>query len=161
MPMAGYHTVKLTSPISLSAGQRFSVVVKYTTSTYRYPLVAEYALAGYSSKATASRGQSYISSNGISWTDLTTYKSTANICIKAFTSVVTNNPPQTPSQPQGPTSSKRGVTCSYTTSTTDPDGDIFQTCSEFIVLPVLKTMQPAFDLHILHCQVIQAGSYIV
>lgn len=123
MPMAGYHTVKLTSPISLSAGQRFSVVVKYTTSTYRYPLVAEYALAGYSSKATASRGQSYISSNGISWTDLTTYKSTANICIKAFTSVVTNNPPQTPSQPQGPTSSKRGVTCSYTTSTTDPDGD--------------------------------------
>ena len=43
MPMAGYHTVKLTTPVSLSAGQRFSVVIKFTTSSYRYPLAAEYA----------------------------------------------------------------------------------------------------------------------
>jgi C1A family cysteine protease len=83
--LPGYHTVKLTSPISLSAGQRFSVVVKFTTSSYGFPLVIEKAVSGYSSAATASPGQSYYSHDGSGWTDLTTYNSTANSCIKAFT----------------------------------------------------------------------------
>jgi len=37
--------------------------------------------------------------------------------------VVTNNPPNTPSKPSGPTSVTEGVTYDYTISTTDPDGD--------------------------------------
>lgn len=126
MPMAGYHTVQLESPVALSAGQRFSVVIKFTTSRYRYPIVVEYAIPGYSSGATASPGQSYISPTGSSWTDITTSKSTANVCIKAFTSPSgdINLPPASPILPDGPAYGKRRVEYSYTTSTIpDPDGD--------------------------------------
>ncbi len=86
MPQVGYHTVRLASPVPLSAGQRFSVVVKFTTSGYDYPLAFEYALPGWSSKATASSGQSYISPDGSKWEDITIYFPTGNFCIKAFTS---------------------------------------------------------------------------
>jgi C1A family cysteine protease len=82
---AGYHTVILTSPVSLTAGQKFSVVVKLQTPGYNYPVPFEYSYPGYSSSATASAGQSYISSNGTSWTDLTSEEATANACLKAFT----------------------------------------------------------------------------
>jgi len=85
MPLAGYHTVKLASPVPLSAGQSFSVVVKLTTTGYGFPLVHEYSVPGYSSGATASPGQSYSSPDGSTWEDLTIYEPTANLCIKAFT----------------------------------------------------------------------------
>jgi len=38
MPLPGYHTVKLASPVPLSSGQRFSVVVKLTSSGYVNPM---------------------------------------------------------------------------------------------------------------------------
>ena len=93
MPLVGYHTVKLASPVPLSAGQRFSVVVKFNTSGYIFPLAVEYALSGYSSGATASSGQSYTSSTGSAWQDITTYDSTMNVCIKAFSAPTVITPP--------------------------------------------------------------------
>ena len=86
IPFPGYHTVKLASPVPLSAGQRFSVVVKFITSEYYGPLAFENATEGYSSEANASPGQSYVSLDGISWYDITAvFDPTANLCIKAFT----------------------------------------------------------------------------
>ncbi len=82
---AGYVTVPLTSSVSLTSGQKFSVVVKLTTSNYNYPIPVEVPVSGYSSAATASSGQSYISSNGTSWSDLTKSYSKGNVCLKAFT----------------------------------------------------------------------------
>jgi C1A family cysteine protease len=90
MSCPGYHTVKLASPVALNAGQRFSVVVKFVTLSYHYPVAAEYAISGYSSGATASPGQSYMSSSGTSWRDTTTTNSTMNVCIKAFTQGATS-----------------------------------------------------------------------
>jgi len=87
----GYHTISLDSAVSLSSGSSFSVVVKFTTSGYNYPIPIEYAVADYSSAATASAGQSYISSDGSTWEDLTSHSSTANNCIKAF--AVSSSPP--------------------------------------------------------------------
>jgi len=81
---AGYYTITLSSPIALNAGETFSAVVKFTTPSYNYPVPVEYALAGYSSQATASPGQSFVSSDGSTWTDTTDYDSTMNVCIKAF-----------------------------------------------------------------------------
>jgi len=81
---AGYQTVGLDSPVDVTAGQVFSVVVKLTTPGYNYPIPAETAISGYSSGANASPGQSYISSNGSSWTDFTSVSSKGNVCIKAF-----------------------------------------------------------------------------
>lgn len=90
IPNAGYNTILLDSQISLTSGQKFSVVVKLTTPGYNYPIPIEYAYSGYSSGATSSPGQSFVSSNGTSWQDITTWNSTANVCIKAFSSNISS-----------------------------------------------------------------------
>ncbi|MDD1716246.1 MAG: lectin like domain-containing protein, partial [Methanolinea sp.] len=82
---AGYHTIPLQSSVPLKKGQKFSVVVKLTTPGYSYPVAVEYPYSGYSTKATASSGQSYVSSDGAEWDDLTTILANTNVCLKAFT----------------------------------------------------------------------------
>ena len=52
------------------AGQKFSVVVKFTTPGYNYPVATEMRLTGYSDGAVAHTGESLLSSNGSTWTDL-------------------------------------------------------------------------------------------
>lgn len=81
---AGYHTIPLTSAVQLTAGQKFSVAVKLTTPGYGYPIPLERPIGGYASP-TASPGQSYMSSNGNVWTDVTNNYSNSNVCLKAFT----------------------------------------------------------------------------
>ena len=83
--MPGYHTVVLDSPINLKAGERFSVAVRARSPGWNFPIAIEYPISGYSGSATASAGQSYISSDGGSWQDLTTSQPNTNVCIKAFT----------------------------------------------------------------------------
>ena len=84
-PYPGYFTAALDSPVSLTAGQLFSVVVKYENTTYGYPVAAEALVAGYSSGASAGAGESYLSSGGTSWYDLGAGQN-CNINIKAFVS---------------------------------------------------------------------------
>jgi C1A family cysteine protease len=83
----GYHTVPLTSPLALTAGQGFFVAVRLTTPGYTFPIPIEMPFAGYSSAATASAGQSYISSTGLSgsWADITSSYGNTSVCLKAFT----------------------------------------------------------------------------
>ena len=92
LAVPGYHTVSLPTPVALSNGQTFVVFVKITTPGWNYPIPLETPVnkGGYSYSGTASAtpGQSYVSSSGSSWTDLTTFNgdSEANVCLKAFTS---------------------------------------------------------------------------
>ena len=93
---AGYHTVELADEVSLGEGERFSVVVGLTTPGYGYPVPVEARIDGYSDGARAEAGESYISSDGRSWTDLTLWDGIAdeeigpfspreaNVCLKAF-----------------------------------------------------------------------------
>lgn len=81
----GYHTISLPSSVPLTAGHRFSVVVKLTTPGFNYPIPVEEPYSGYSSGARASAGQSYISINGAYWSDLTSQYPNCNVCLKAFT----------------------------------------------------------------------------
>lgn len=91
---AGYYTVDLPAGISLSDGQRFSVVIQFTTPNYLFPLAVEYAISGYSSTATASPGQSFVSDGGTNWEDLTSFLTpTANVCIDAFSNRATLQSP--------------------------------------------------------------------
>ena len=85
IPYAGYHTVPLDSGgVPLTTGTKFSVIVQLTTPGYNYPIPVEYPYPGYCSAARAQSGQSYISSNGTTWTDFTTAEPNGNVCIKAF-----------------------------------------------------------------------------
>jgi hypothetical protein len=93
IPNAGYHTVPLNSGVQLNAGQTFSVVMELTNPTYKYPIAVEMPVSGYSSQATANELESFVSSDGNTWTDLTTEPgySNTNVCIKAFTDPQTDS----------------------------------------------------------------------
>ncbi len=91
----GYHTVKLSTPVKLTAGRTFYVIVKLDTpdvgGEQAYDIAMERPLPDYSSKATALAGQSYLSRNGQDWKDLTTPESEGgwgvtdtNVCLKAY-----------------------------------------------------------------------------
>jgi len=82
---AGYHTVTVSPGVSLKPGDKFSVVVKLTNPSYDYYAAVESPNYGGASKANASAGQSYYSTTGAAWTDLTTILIKTNACIKAFT----------------------------------------------------------------------------
>jgi len=86
--VAGYHTVALNSPIPLPPGQNFCVVMELTTPGLNYPIPIEFPHAGSSSQATASPGQSYISNDGSSWVDITSYYANTNVCLKAYTLII-------------------------------------------------------------------------
>lgn len=78
----GYQIVPIT-PVAVTPGQLFSVVIKLTTPGYGWPIPMERPVSNYSSTATASAGQSYYSSNGTGWTDLTASYANTNVALKA------------------------------------------------------------------------------
>lgn len=88
--MPGYHTIPINNQAPLIKDQNFSVVVRLTTPNYYYPVPIEKQLQKYSSQAKAAQGQSYVSKDGVSWSDLTTLPDNANtnVCLKAFTTGV-------------------------------------------------------------------------
>ena len=99
-PLPGYHTVPLGSSVSLRAGQRFSVVVKFTASGGT-PIPTEAPVIPpivFSSQARANVGESYYHADnadwqkGSTWTDMTSYQANTNICIKAFATTATTGP---------------------------------------------------------------------
>ena len=93
--LPGYHTVTLTTPVALTSGHKFSLVVRLQTPGYSYQIPIESRIPGYSSTATSHTGESYFSSSGTTWTDLTTYYPNENVCLKGFTTTGTppaNNP---------------------------------------------------------------------
>jgi C1A family cysteine protease len=103
----GYHTIVLSTPVRLEKGERFSVIVKLTTPGYKFPVAIEYPLQGYSSGASAMSGQSYVSTSGTMWTELSSLYPNSNVCLKAFTTQVsgssTPSPTSTPAATRTPT----------------------------------------------------------
>ncbi len=87
----GFYTVDLPSVVSVAAGQWFSVVVKFTTPGYPYPVATEDKYPAYSMGATAASGQSFMNpdgSIGVAWEDISAdATSRYNCCIKAYTAI--------------------------------------------------------------------------
>ncbi|MBF8982534.1 hypothetical protein IZY60_03180 [Lutibacter sp. B2] len=80
----GYHTISLND-IALDPNEKFAVIVKLTTKGSKDPISIESPKGEFSSKAKANENESFISSNGENWTDLTTREANTNVCLKAFT----------------------------------------------------------------------------
>ncbi|MEQ8155637.1 MAG: lectin like domain-containing protein, partial [Clostridiaceae bacterium] len=87
--LPGYHTIKLNSTETLTAGKNFAVIVKLTTPGYGYPIPVERSIPGYSDAASSNSGESFCSSDSFgastSWEDIHSVDSSANVCLKAFT----------------------------------------------------------------------------
>ncbi|ADU27894.1 peptidase C1A papain [Ethanoligenens harbinense YUAN-3] len=100
---AGYHTAALSNQVALTSGKQFAVEVEFVGQGGVIPI--EGPVSGYSSQATASSGQSFVSDNGTDWEDTTAIdlaaaqdpssgsaqfiqsgsNSNLNVCLKAFT----------------------------------------------------------------------------
>ena len=81
---AGYTTIRI-NPQQIPRGAYFAPIIKFTTTGYNYPIPVEAPIWGYSSRARAAGGQSYISYDGYNWMDLTNQMANTNVCVKAFT----------------------------------------------------------------------------
>ncbi|MCP5103195.1 MAG: hypothetical protein GY950_07450 [bacterium] len=89
----GYYTVKLDTPVPLEQDESFSVVIRFENAGRDSPVPIEACIPDYSSQAAANGGESFISSDGRLWQDLTLSHPGANVCIKAFTAYVPTAPP--------------------------------------------------------------------
>lgn len=80
----GYHTVSLNSPLALTSGQKFSVIIKITGSV-SYPFCLE-VFTGDELHITQTLQQSFVSAGG-GWFDINAGEEpwNANLCIRAFT----------------------------------------------------------------------------
>jgi hypothetical protein len=130
----GYHTIPLSQPVGVAQGETFSVVVKLTTPGYQYPVALEYPYAGYSSRASAKSGESFVSNDGISWTDITTVYPNSNVCLKSFSSQPGQASPRA-SSTTVPTASPTPIPPSMTSDTTPPSITISSPGSYSIISP--------------------------
>ncbi len=90
IPFVGYGAVPLSTPITLN-GTQFSVIVKFTTPGYYYPLpiqTNDYPNYEYS---TIDAGKTFISNNiNGPWRDLSVYSEKPIVSIKVETDTITN-----------------------------------------------------------------------
>ena len=81
----GYKTISFDNYVPLNLGQIFSVVVKITSPGILSPVAYEYPLGNYSSRANASFGEGFISSDGVTRSEEHTSELQSSVCLKAFT----------------------------------------------------------------------------
>jgi C1A family cysteine protease len=87
LAVGGYHTVRLEQPVAVRAGEPFVVAVRAVTPGWTQPVPVEAPSSLISPRARP--GQSFVSGDGSSWSDLTAVRtrsglSRANVCLKAF-----------------------------------------------------------------------------
>ena len=66
---AGYYSIALDLPVSVSAGQPYTIAVKMTTTGYNYPIPIEQVVVDWC-EPPIQTGVSYMSPDGTSWTDI-------------------------------------------------------------------------------------------
>lgn len=80
---AGFQTIPVNCSEKISKGERFSIVAKLTTESSSQ-LAIEYPLAGFSSKAKASSGETFVSADGTNWDDFRNILSIAHAAMRAL-----------------------------------------------------------------------------
>ncbi|HZL63650.1 MAG TPA: lectin like domain-containing protein [Thermoleophilia bacterium] len=115
----GYHTVPLTSSVPLRAGQNVVIAVRLTVPGYKFPVAIEEPYRGYSN-ATASAGQSYVSADGSTWTDMTSLIADTNVCLKGYARIASPQPPPDPVPSVSPTPSASPAPSASPTPSTSP-----------------------------------------
>ena len=70
-------------PVTVAGGQRLVIAVRVTVPGYGFPIAVERPWAGYAN-ATAAAGQSYVSGDGVTWTDMTRALPETDVCLKGY-----------------------------------------------------------------------------
>ena len=91
---AGFVTVRLVRAVGIPvAGEKFAVVLRLESPGEKFPLSVECDHDEQDedgnpipwSRCTANAGESFMSKDGVNWTDFQKYDPSANFCIKAYT----------------------------------------------------------------------------
>ena len=86
---SGFVTLRLEREIPLSVpGEKFAVALRLECPSYAYPLPVECTFSdeyGPWCVCNANAGESFMSKDGVDWTDFRKYDPTGNFCIKAYT----------------------------------------------------------------------------
>ncbi|KAF1077498.1 lectin like domain-containing protein [Methanogenium sp. MK-MG] len=147
--MPGYHTVTLPETVPLIPGEIFSVVLMVVSPNDGYPLVVEKPIEGYSSGATAEAGESYVSTDGENWEDLTEIFPDTNICIKAHTSPLTVVPRDYPTIMEAVNAAADGDTIIVESGTYPEELELEQPITLFGVgMPVIATPEDGIGVEI-------------
>ena len=91
LAVPGFHTVALDAPVAVSAGQHLVIAVRVTVPGYGFPIAVERPWTGYAD-ATAAAGQSFVSGDGETWTDMTTAIAGTDVCLKGYGSAAPSRP---------------------------------------------------------------------
>jgi C1A family cysteine protease len=95
---SGYYIISFNTPVQVSSGQSFVVVINYSGSHNDYSIPIEVPIMGYSSKASSNAKQSYVSDDGLLFVDLNDLSPHSNNCIKAYALPFVDSPPLAISQ---------------------------------------------------------------
>lgn len=83
--IAGYHLLNLTTPQQLAKNDVFSIIIYFTNTDYSYPLAVQYPGYITTYNPVIYNGDSYYSSNGITWNDMKNWNSdNSTVSIKAY-----------------------------------------------------------------------------
>lgn len=82
--LPGFSTVAFDTPCAAKKGRKFVVAVRLISPGETYPVAVERPADTWQSGATARAGQSFMSSDGVAWTDLHGVDALANVCLKAY-----------------------------------------------------------------------------
>ena len=131
--VAGYHTIRLEQPAPVTAGRVFVAAVRVTTPGWSRPVPVERPSALIAPRARP--GQSYVSADGASWSDLTSLGglSRANVCLKAFVTASGAGDASAPRVDVAGGVVRRGVAAKVRWRLTDP---AFSSASAIVVLTV-------------------------
>jgi len=144
----GYHTIPLDNNVALTGGDRFSVVVKFTSpdpQDWPFPVPVELSLKDYSSDFDSNPGESFLSDDGYNWYDAFYAEGgPLNVCIKAFSSTFdeplppgqsfSDVPPTHPFHDEIETMAASGITTGYDDGTFRPAANVTrQAMAAFLV----------------------------
>lgn len=97
VPNSGYHTISLTEPVAVAAGETFSVVVTFYSENGSTVYVSiEGSSDPFSTHYSSRSGQSFVYSDG-KWSDNTAFKigrfsrNMNNVCLKALAHTITES----------------------------------------------------------------------
>jgi len=135
-PIGGYHTVDLTTPAPIVEGDDFVVAVRITAPGCFDPVALERP-SGLIAPSSAP-GQSYVSADGLRWTDVTSLPGLeqTDVCLKAFVDADGEGDVLPPSLTVSPTRVRRGAAARVPYRVADP---AFSSASATVALSVLTS----------------------
>ena len=111
----GWVEIELATPVPIDTSEEIWVTIDVTNAPGEYP-------AGVDIGPMVQDKGGFISMDGVTWNQINEYELDYNWNLWAGLDL-SNEPPETPDAPEGPTEGTIGEEYTFTASTTDPDGD--------------------------------------